>query len=309
MIRKVDFRKGNGTFIYGIYIMMITLLIALICIEQFSKYNNAFNTQVAADAIADGTAVYMANNEATYEEAMENTNVIKDLLEQYMGIKISNIKIDKDDLENNDLVSVELTANYYESSDIDDFSGYGNSKNNYDITRHSATSFIANHSSEIGQKIADWGLQYVGCKYSMAYRWRNCYKLSNVSKEDSYWDCSSFVWCAMDSVGVPITMATTTAAAEAVWCVNNDIVVSEKYDESIMQPGDILFYEKPHNPEYANAFKRIGHVAIYVGDGMRVHAKGSAYGVVLEGNEYSKDSVVLVARPALLAVDKDKKSN
>lgn len=152
----------------------------------------------------------------------------------------------------------------------------------------------------IGQKMATWGLQYVGCKYSMDYRWSNCYKNPEISKENSYWDCSSFAWCAMDYADVPIPADITVASYEGQWCVNQDVIVCNGYDTSVMQVGDLIFYERAAT---VGQYKNIGHVSIYIGNGKCVHAKGSAYGVVAE-DVSGIDTIVFVARPSALAVSK-----
>jgi cell wall-associated NlpC family hydrolase len=58
-----------------------------------------------------------------------------------------------------------------------------------------------------------------------------------------------------------------------------------------LRPGDIIFYSTEENGEFRN----ITHVAIYVGDGMMVHAANSARGVVLD--PLRTNNVVFYARP------------
>lgn len=147
-----------------------------------------------------------------------------------------------------------------------------------------------------GEKMAKWGMQYVGCRYSMDYRWNNCYINKNISKNDSYWDCSSFAWCAMDYAGVSISRETSTAAAEAKWCEEKDVIVCNGYDTSKMQAGDLIFYKRAAT---AGQYKSIGHVSIYIGNEKCVHAKGTNYGVVT-GDVTGIDTIVFVARPAVL---------
>ena len=149
----------------------------------------------------------------------------------------------------------------------------------------------------IGEKMAKWGLQYVGCKYSMNLRWSNCYKNKSIRKENSYWDCSSFAWCAMDYVGIAIPNDTTVASFEAKWCADKNVIVCNGYDTSKMQVGDLIFYERAAT---VGQYKNIGHVSIYIGNGKCVHAKGAAYGVVAE-DVSGIDTIVFVARPSALA--------
>ena len=58
----------------------------------------------------------------------------------------------------------------------------------------------------------------------------------------------------------------------AVYC-DNGLQVSENE----LRPGDLIFHARDDN---ADEFMSIGHVAIYVGNGMQVDARGTAYGVV-----------------------------
>lgn len=147
-----------------------------------------------------------------------------------------------------------------------------------------------------GEAMAKWGLQYVGCKYSQNLRWSNCYTDKNVSRNNSYWDCSSFAWCAMNSVGLDIPKTSSVASAEAKWCADKNVVVCNGYDPSKMQAGDLIFYRRASNTA---EYKSIGHVSIYIGNGKCVHAKGTQYGVLAESVS-GIDTVVFVARPAAL---------
>ena len=59
-----------------------------------------------------------------------------------------------------------------------------------------------------------------------------------------------------------------------------------------MQPGDLIFYSYERNGRYKN----ISHVAVYVGNGMVVEAKGVAYGVTY-------NAVPNVGKPKRAATD------
>ena len=59
-----------------------------------------------------------------------------------------------------------------------------------------------------------------------------------------------------------------------------------------MQPGDLIFY----NYEVNNRYKNISHVAIYIGNGKVVEAKGTNYGVVY-GNVPNQGKIVTICRP------------
>lgn len=47
-MKKIDFRKGTGTFLMGYMIMLLGFIVSLVCIEQMKRYNNSLETQMAA---------------------------------------------------------------------------------------------------------------------------------------------------------------------------------------------------------------------------------------------------------------------
>lgn len=141
-MKKIDFRKGSGTLLYGYMILMTGFIIVLVCVEQFAKYNHTLDTQMAADAIADGTAVYMSMNHGTYEEAVLEAERIGNQWSETSGISIYDIQLSRDDLENHNMASVVVTAEYQETSNADDvFSRFGNAADHYRIQRVSSTRF------------------------------------------------------------------------------------------------------------------------------------------------------------------------
>ena len=80
----------------------------------------------------------------------------------------------------------------------------------------------------------------------------------------------------------------TTASWEAKGLADsNKTVVYEQ-----MQPGDLIFYSHNYNGQYLN----ITHVAIYVGGGKVVEARGTAYGVVYRDTP-NLGSIVMIGRP------------
>ena len=104
-------------------------------------------------------------------------------------------------------------------------------------------------SSELGQQIANYALQFVGYNYSWG------------GKDPSTgFDCSGLVYYVYGQFGYTLNRV---AADQA----NNGVHVGE------LQPGDILCF-------YSGS-SYIGHVGIYIGDGMFVHAQNSATGVVI----------------------------
>lgn len=103
--------------------------------------------------------------------------------------------------------------------------------------------------SELGSQIANYALQFVGYNYTWGGK-----------SPDTGFDCSGLVYYVYQQFGYTLNRV---AADQA----NNGVHVDE------LQPGDILCF-------YSGS-SYIGHVGIYLGDGMFVHAQNSATGVVI----------------------------
>jgi hypothetical protein len=84
-----------------------------------------------------------------------------------------------------------------------------------------------------------------------------------------YVDCSYLTQWAYAQVGISIP---GTAAEQARYCVENNKIV----DQGSAQAGDLIFWAYPNKPRVANRFMQVGHVAIYVGNGMMIEAAPSA---------------------------------
>lgn len=139
---------------------------------------------------------------------------------------------------------------------------------------------------EIVKKITDskqkeavtFALTKVGYPYSQDYR-----------DTGDYYDCSSLAFYSWQNAGVNISYnGMNTAAAEAEGLDAAGRVVNYEY----LQPGDLIFYSYEYNGRYKN----ISHVAIYVGDGYVVEAKGTDYGVTYNPVP-SVGKIVMIGRP------------
>ena len=129
-----------------------------------------------------------------------------------------------------------------------------------------------------GSKIIAEAMTKVGCEYSQENRWG-----------EGVYDCSSFIWRILQSVGIDLSSicSGSTAAEECRGMVNAGMVVSL----NDIKPGDVIFYSDHVNGRYRN----VTHVAFYAGDGKIVHAASKKSGVKV-GNFY-KTGLVCVCRP------------
>lgn len=104
------------------------------------------------------------------------------------------------------------------------------------------------------------------------------------------YDCSSLVYYAWLEAGVDISYGgATTAGYEAQGL--NLAGKGVRYED--IQPGNLIFYCFDPNE---GGYLHIGHVAIYVGNGMMVDARDTAYGVVFR-QVVAPDCIVFVGRP------------
>lgn len=113
----------------------------------------------------------------------------------------------------------------------------------------------------LGSVIVQAAFTRLGDPYSM-----------NLRGQGRYVDCSYLTQWAYAQAGVSIP---GTAAEQARYCVENNKVI----DPSAVQTGDLIFWNYPNNSRVSGRFMAIGHVAIYVSDGMMIEAAPSAGGV------------------------------
>jgi len=106
--------------------------------------------------------------------------------------------------------------------------------------------------------IVQAALSRLGDPYSMELR-----------GQGNYVDCSYLVqWaCAQAGISIP-----GTAAEQARYCFENNRIINA----SALRTGDLIFWNYPNNPRVAGRFMDIGHVAIYVQNGMMIEAAPSA---------------------------------
>lgn len=129
------------------------------------------------------------------------------------------------------------------------------------------------YGDSIGEEVAQMALSKVGCGYSQDRRY-----------DEGWYDCSSLVYRLYKEVGVDLPLVAST---QGEYCFQNAMIINREE----LRPGDIIFYSTEEN----GVFRNITHVAIYVGDGMMVHAANSRRGVVLD--PLRENNVVFYARP------------
>jgi cell wall-associated NlpC family hydrolase len=129
-----------------------------------------------------------------------------------------------------------------------------------------------------GSKIMQAAFIRLGDPYSMELR-----------GQANFLDCSYLTQWAYAQAGISIP---GTAAEQAQYCVQTGKVVAAY----ALQPGDLIFWSYPNNPRVAGRFMDIGHVAIYVKNGIMIEAAPSA-GCVTYRAVSVQGQPVLYARP------------
>lgn len=141
------------------------------------------------------------------------------------------------------------------------------------------------------QTVVNYCEKAIGAEYNQDLRY----------SPPKYYDCSSLAYFAWSIAGIDLVYprksgAIPTAALEASWLNNKGLLVSTTTLKGVnLMPGDLIFYSTKNN----GRFKNITHVAIYVGNGKRIHARGEKYGVVKD-SDYDNGHVVAYASPSLL---------
>ncbi len=107
------------------------------------------------------------------------------------------------------------------------------------------------------------------------------YERGAQEQTDVCFDCSSFVQYVFEKVGMTIPRSTILQAADA----GGKVIVPDT-DFSNMQVGDLIFMRSDRGYYYDELFGGtpvyIGHVAMYLGDGMVIHARKKAGGVIVQ---------------------------
>ena len=261
---------------YGCSIMMLTFVMALVCIEQYSRYDNALNTQMAADALADGTAVLLSVEGGDYDDAMEKSDDIKKYFLDKLDFKTKEVKIDKARLEQDKEVSVTLKTEYNNITNIDSVFDYITSESSYEISREAVTSYKVssymggNYRANINEQ-AKREIENAGTERQILVE----FALSKVGGLYSYGgtdfetgvDCSGFTMLCYEHLGysIPRTAAQQMQALKSI-------------SRTELRPGDLLFYKDRSG--------NIGHVTMYIGGNQVVHASNSTDGIIISDIGY-----------------------
>ena len=96
--------------ILGTGIMLILLTITFAIVQTFIIRNNGWDAQMAADSIADGTAVYMATDGNDYNDAVKKSKELQSIVKKNTGIDTQNVTVNKNKLKDDDEVQIDLSV-------------------------------------------------------------------------------------------------------------------------------------------------------------------------------------------------------
>lgn len=124
----------------------------------------------------------------------------------------------------------------------------------FDATGHAQEQSGENSDLSLGKAIADYACKFIGYPYVYGGT-----SLTNGA------DCSGFTMRVMEHFGISIPRVAADQATGTSAYATTPYAKPKVVSVSSLQPGDLIFYYTP-----------ISHVAIYIGDGLVVHASNSA---------------------------------
>ena len=102
--------------ILGTGIMLILLTITFAIVQTFIIRNNGWDAQMAADSIADGTAVYMATDGNDYNDAVKKSKELQSIVKKNTGIDTQNVTVNKNKLKDDDEVQIDLSVTEFQAA-------------------------------------------------------------------------------------------------------------------------------------------------------------------------------------------------
>lgn len=265
-VKKVykSFRRGSGSSLVGISVMILVLLIIVIMLILFNMRSAANDAQMAADSLADGVAVFMANEGGTYEEACEKMEEIESLIASETGILIDEADLDEEALDNREARITVISSGNVETTTLT------GPTISYTVTKTAVTKFRRRSvlSDVYG---VDSDIDYVQWAIDIANDESHGYCLHDVYQGMGHpdYDCSSLVSFSLIENGYISYTFSTSGEYSALTGAGFTCL---PYDESILQSGDILY--RPLTT-LEDGSTLCAHTEIYAGNGWIVGAHQS----------------------------------
>ena len=288
--KKINWRKGTGSVIVGMFVVLSCFSITLTLMEHGNLFNQASRVQMRADAIADGSATW-AQTPLSIDEGMLDfmARKIADANQSDRNGYVYHRPVVTDDYSRagylDKIVTVQLDAQT--PLLLAGINGQTEINVGSKVRARSRLTeqaqLTANESQIIIEALNQLppdspqysaivnSLSMMGWIYSQPNRW-----------VDGYRDCSSFVITAFlsnaNNYGVSgYTQSMLNIALDNGWMHPWFSGVSEIDD---LQPGDVLYWRMRWAVDEGRPYG-LGHVGIYLGNGKIIHSSSTAGRVVI----------------------------
>lgn len=188
---KSKLRKGNGILIFGVAWILVIFFLVIMFIEIFLARQNAMNTQIAADAIADGVAVYMSYEGNNYTDAVRERDYVKSLVNLYTfhdptNTRINNASLDYTSLIEDNVVDIKVTGDYAYMTNLNTSFGEDGNAGYYTVHTGARTEF-----TNYGRDILQTAESCIGCLYDYGSSGEQShepsfFKLMNIYADNEY---------------------------------------------------------------------------------------------------------------------------
>lgn len=267
MLRKEKWRRGVGSTLYGVFIMLLCTTMCLFFVQTVKVQQEFQDTQLAADSIADATAVYASNEVASYEEAVAYAADVQNMVAEKTGTRTTNLVLDREQYEEENKADVKVGLFAKMVDVLFDFNTpeeqIGRQQEMiYEVRAGAATEF-----TNAGTDYVQWMIDIANddrhgyCQYAGFPMGNGIVSTGRYFNPDV--DCSSFVYYALKNTGYDIgnTVFATGGMETALTRAGFHKI---PYSNSGLIEGDILW-----NPN---------HTEVYIGNGMTVGAHSSETG-------------------------------
>ena len=228
-------------------VFIILMALTVIFIQRTLTAHHIFETQAAADSIADSTAFTMAQEYGTYADAVKRARELRGVVNSNMSVNVGSMSVDRGRFED-DVIAIRLTTN-----------GNRAYHQNFSASAAADTKFEV-----MGMAIIRFGMRFLG----LPYVWGG--------HTPAGFDCSGFVSYCFNHFGydLPSYVANTPEEFNSSNALNSCGVQVPSLSQA--RPGDIICFMP--SPSERTESGMCGHTGIYMGHGMMIHSGSSNSG-------------------------------
>lgn len=248
-------KRGSGVMFLSLPVFVILMALTVIFIQRTLTAHHIFETQAAADSIADSTAFTMAQEYGTYSDAVKRARELRGVVNSNMNVTVGEMSVDRGKFED-DVISIRLTSNgnraYHRS-----FSARAAADTKFEV---------------LGMAIVRYAMTFLGTPYNST--------VGRVPRAlgspPDYFDCSQFVAYVYNHFGydLPDYVANTLAPYDLASALNTCGAAVPSLSQA--KPGDVICFMPVPSDTYGVG--GAGHTGIYIGHGMMIHSGNSTSG-------------------------------